>query len=210
MERDERLLLIDTCGETAGVALSAGERVIAREDLARGDASAEIVKAVLRLLERAGWKLGDLDAVGVVNGPGSFTGVRVGVAAAKGLCEAAGLSLVAISRLQVLADAARLSDGFAVLDAGRGEMYVRDVIRELEWLSLDGFEAVGKKIAIAETRLAERLQGSTLIERPLCVEDAVGVVLGRLRSGEPLVNAEVVDANYVRGESDIYSKQVKV
>jgi tRNA threonylcarbamoyladenosine biosynthesis protein TsaB len=124
---NERLLLIDTCGETAGVALSEGLQVLASEDLARGSASAEIVSAMRRLLDQVGWRLAELSAVGVVSGPGTFTGMRIGLATAKGLCEAAGLPLAAVSRLAVLADAASLREGIAALDAGRGELYVRDV-----------------------------------------------------------------------------------
>jgi hypothetical protein len=62
-----RLLLIDTCGETAGIALSTGKQVLASEDLARGSASAEILSAVRRLLHEINWHLEDLNAIGVVN-----------------------------------------------------------------------------------------------------------------------------------------------
>src|SRR6202046_4071844 len=92
LTQNERLLLIDTCGETAGIALTSGEEILASEDLARGSASAEIIDAIRRLLQtQPGGQLRDLDAIGVVHGPGSFTGIRTGLAAAKGLCEAAGL-----------------------------------------------------------------------------------------------------------------------
>ena len=139
LTQEERLLLIDTCGETAGVALSCGQDVFAAEDLARGSASAEIVQAIRRLLEQQGLRLRDLDAVGAVSGPGSFTGTRAGLATAKGLCEAAALSLAAVSRLEVLADAAELRDGFSALDAGRNEDYDREdvpvvgVVSRLVW-----------------------------------------------------------------------------
>ena len=53
--------------------------------------------AIRRLLEARGWKLGELSAVVVVHGPGSFTGVRVGLSAAKGLSEAASIPLIAVS-----------------------------------------------------------------------------------------------------------------
>ena len=54
------------------------------------------------MLRSAGFDLRDLDGIIVVNGPGSFTGVRVGVSAAKGLAQGAEISVVAISRLEVL------------------------------------------------------------------------------------------------------------
>jgi tRNA threonylcarbamoyladenosine biosynthesis protein TsaB len=135
LARNERLLLIDTCGDTAGVALSSGEEVLAAEDLARGTASAEILQAIRGLLLiQQGWQLRSLDGIGVVNGPGSFTGTRAGLATAKGLCESAALPLAAVSRLEVLANAADLADGFAALDAGRGEVYAREIGTGREWL----------------------------------------------------------------------------
>lgn len=207
MNAKERLLLIDTCGETAGVALSVGDQVLIAEDLARGTASAEIVSAVRRLLLQAGWQLQDLHAVGVVTGPGSFTGIRAGLAAAKGLCEATGLPLAAVSRLEVLADAASLQDGFAALDAGRGEVYLREQPSRREWLSsTDDLAAAsrGRSVVVAEPRLAERLTACTPALHPLHAADALRTVLRRLQDGGSDVS--LADANYVREEHDIYPK----
>jgi tRNA threonylcarbamoyladenosine biosynthesis protein TsaB len=206
----QRLLLIDTCGETAGVALTSGEQVLVSEELARGSASAEILSAIRRLLHHQSWRLEDLHAVGVVRGPGSFTGVRAGLAAAKGLCEATGLPLAAVSRLEVLSQAASLPDGFAALDAGRGEVYVRDASAGREWLAAVAELATqcqGKAIAVAEGRLADLLQPCTTIVHPLHAADALGSVLQRLRSGGS--DVALVDANYVREEADIYRKPPK-
>jgi tRNA threonylcarbamoyladenosine biosynthesis protein TsaB len=120
-----RLLMIDTCGEGSAVGLADGGATVGLRLLGQKSVSAEIVNAMRRLLSEAGWSIADLTAVGVVNGPGSFTGVRTGLAAAKGLCEASRLPLIAVSRLEVLAEASGLAAGLAVLDAGRGELYVR-------------------------------------------------------------------------------------
>ena len=218
MKGKERLLLIDTCGETAGVALSIGQQVLVTEDLARGSASAEIVSAVRRLLEQVGWRLQELDAVGAVSGPGSFTGMRAGLGTAKGLCEAAGLPLAAVSRLEVLADTASLQDGFVALDAGRGELYVREECSGREWLcSSEKLVAIAtcgndrkkdKRVMIAEERLAERRAECKPVLRPLHVSDALGLVLRRLREGGS--NVSLIDANYVREESDIYRRQAEI
>jgi tRNA threonylcarbamoyladenosine biosynthesis protein TsaB len=206
----QRLLLIDTCGETAGVALTSGGQVLASENLARGSASADILSAIRRLLQQQHWRLGDLDAVGVVRGPGSFTGVRAGLAAAKGLCEATGLPLAAVSRLEVLSQAASLPDGLAALDAGRGEVYVRDGSTGREWLSAVADLATqcqGRAIAVAEARLADPLKACATIVHPLHAADTLGSVLQRLRSGGS--DVALVDANYVREEADIYRKPPK-
>ena len=209
-DKTKRLLLIDTCGETAGVALSSGEELLASEDLPRGSASAGIVSAVRRLLSQSGWALQDLDAVGVVRGPGSFTGIRAGLAVAKGFCIAAGLPLAAVSRLEVLADAASLQQGFAALDAGRGELYVREIGTGREWLSsTTDLEAVcdRQQVVVAEGHVAERLAGCATILCPLHVGDALSAVLRKLQ--EVPGDVALTDANYVREPDDIYGKLPK-
>jgi len=198
---------MDTCGENAGIALSSGEEILASEDLARGNASAEILSAIRRLLNQQSWRLGDLDAIGVVRGPGSFTGVRAGLAAAKGLCEATGLPLAAVSRLEVLSKAASLPDGIAALDAGRGEVYLRDGSTSREWLCAAADLATqcqGKVIAVAEARVADQLGGCATIFHPLHAADSLKSVLRQLGDGGS--DAALVDANYVREELDIYRK----
>lgn len=98
---EARLLVIDTCGQGGSVAIASDELLL-QEELAPRMAASHGLGAVRRLLEQAGWALGELSAIAVVHGPGSFTGVRVGVAMAKGLAEAAGLGLIPVSRLEVL------------------------------------------------------------------------------------------------------------
>lgn len=201
------MLLIDTCGETAGIALSIGDEVLGAEDLARGRASAEVLSAIRRLLNQQKWCLEDLDAVGVVCGPGSFTGVRAGLAAAKGLCEATGLLLTAVSRLEVLSNAASLPDGFAALDAGRGEAYLRDGTTGREWLcAIADLPDLchGQPIAVAEAHLADQLKDFLTVIHPLHAADALGSVLRRLAEGGN--DLGLTDANYLREEIDIYHR----
>jgi tRNA threonylcarbamoyladenosine biosynthesis protein TsaB len=200
----QRLLLIDTCGETAGVALCLGPQVLVAEDLAAGEASAQIVATVRRLLQQAGWELTELDAVGVVGGPGSFTGVRTGMAAAKGFCEAASLRLAVVSRLAVVAGAAALTDGLVVLDAGRGEFYVRDAGSGREWVCAVDDLPVAASVVVAEPRVAERLAAREPLMYPLHVGDALPVVLRCLAAGGS--DVALAEANYVRGEQNIYAK----
>jgi tRNA threonylcarbamoyladenosine biosynthesis protein TsaB len=202
----ERMLLIDTCGEGAGVAVSVGETLVAVENLPASGGSAEIVEAVRRVLLRAGLSLAELSAIGVVSGPGSFTGVRVSMAAAKGFSEAAGVKMVTVSRLQVLREAAGPDTVLVALDAGRGEYYIADALGR-EWLGTteDIQDAANdREVVVAEDRLASRLTDASVRvrTRALSVEDALPPLLRRIREQNETMTLS--DANYGRHESDIY------
>jgi tRNA threonylcarbamoyladenosine biosynthesis protein TsaB len=123
----QMILGIDTCGPSGSVALGrlAGGKVdiLSQTELAGRSYSATLISAVGELLAAAGITVRDLAALVVVNGPGSFTGVRVGLSATKGLAEAAQLPVVAVSRLEVLA--AKAQTGFSALDAHRHEIFFR-------------------------------------------------------------------------------------
>lgn len=123
-----KLLLIDTCGAAGSVALAdteASPAILATETLPGRTASERLVPAIKSLIEGCETSLQSLRAIAVVHGPGSFTGVRVGLSVAKGLCQALDIPIIAISRLAVLVDMATLTDPrvHALLDAGRGEFY---------------------------------------------------------------------------------------
>jgi tRNA threonylcarbamoyladenosine biosynthesis protein TsaB len=119
-----RLLLINTCGAEGVVALAEDGEVLAVEALPGRSSSEQLMPAVRRLIDEREWRVRNLAAVAVVIGPGSFTGVRVGLSAAKGLCEAGGVGLVAMSRLALVAAAAGVGgEVLAILDAGRGEYF---------------------------------------------------------------------------------------
>lgn len=121
------ILAIDTCGPSGSVALGrlAGRdlEVLGQAELEGRTYSATLVAAVRDVLQAAGMRLGDLGGIIVVNGPGSFTGVRVGLSAVKGLAETARLPVIALSRLLVLSRKAGVPS--AALDAHRGELFLR-------------------------------------------------------------------------------------
>jgi tRNA threonylcarbamoyladenosine biosynthesis protein TsaB len=127
MEPGRLLLAIDTCGPAGSVALGrlAGRdvEILGQTELEGRSYSATLVAAVADLLANAGVTLKDLGGIVAVNGPGSFTGVRVGLSAVKGLAETSQMGVVAISRLQVLSRKAGAPA--CALDAHRGEVYLR-------------------------------------------------------------------------------------
>ena len=202
-----RILLMNTCGVAGTVALAdtaVEPPVVATAVLPGRSASERLVPAVRGLMEVQGWRLAELAAVVVVHGPGSFTGVRVGLSAAKGLSEAGGVPLVGISRLAVLAAAVKADAVFAVADAGRGEFYLgeygREGVVEEAMLPLSAVlsRAAGGRVVVCEAKVAEALEElhPTLVEEPVA-GDALGLVLERIGRGA-FDDAAVLDANYLR------------
>ena len=121
------LLAIDTSTKKIGVALYDGARVLSAETwFSQNYHTVELAKAVAENLARIGAKPGDVEAVGVALGPGSFTGLRIGLALAKGLAFSRGLPLIGIATLDVVAAAQPVQNIplFAVLEAGRGRFAV--------------------------------------------------------------------------------------
>jgi tRNA threonylcarbamoyladenosine biosynthesis protein TsaB len=125
------LLALDTSTPTARVALlsAAGECLLAREKTAARH-SANLLGLCDEILRGAGVAVGDLGAIACGAGPGSFTGLRVGLAVAKGLALPTGLPMVLVSSLEALACdlAAKSTDAELVLpciDAGKGQIYAR-------------------------------------------------------------------------------------
>lgn len=210
-----RLLLIDTCGTEGSVALAEGSEVVAVERLPGRSASERLIPAIRQAMEAAGWKLSELAAIGVVHGPGSFTGVRVGLSAAKGLSEASGIPLVAVSRLALLAAAAGMSEArvCAVLDAGRREFYCGfyEGSKKLSEALVAAEEVVvaaqsASVVVACEVHVAEAL-GARLVEEP-SASDALPLVRERVAEGD-LDDAAAIDANYLRRtDLEIFAKNV--
>lgn len=200
-----RFLLIHTSGAEGSVAVASDASVVASELLPGRSASEHLVPAVRRLIEAAGWKLSDLTAIVVVDGPGSFTGVRVGLSAAKGLCEAAGVPLIAVSRLALLASAiAGEGTLHAVLDAGRGEFYHGEyaghsMMREALLHGDEVRAAVGNGVmVVCEAKVAEAFADlrPRLVDEPTA-EAALSFAVERTRAGE-FDDVALKDANYLR------------
>ncbi|MGH9597357.1 MAG: tRNA (adenosine(37)-N6)-threonylcarbamoyltransferase complex dimerization subunit type 1 TsaB [Edaphobacter sp.] len=213
-----RILLIHAAGGEGSVALAdteAAPAVVATEVLPGRSSSELLVPAVRRLMEARGWKLGELAAVVVVHGPGSFTGVRVGLSAAKGFCEASGVPLIGVSRLALLASCGGGLGGsvHAVLDAGRGEFYYGEYVgwrcvREMLMGREDLLAAVaGGAIVVCETKVAGGLTGVELrmVEEPLA-GDALPFALERIAARD-FDDAATLDANYLRrSDAEIFAK----
>jgi tRNA threonylcarbamoyladenosine biosynthesis protein TsaB len=117
-----RVLALDTATDRATAAVVVGDRAIERGSEARGAAARDVLALVDAVLQDAGLALRDVDGIAVGVGPGSFTGLRIGIATAEALADGAGLPVAGVSTLRALLQHA--PDGaVAVLDARRREVF---------------------------------------------------------------------------------------
>ncbi|AVR45334.1 tRNA (adenosine(37)-N6)-threonylcarbamoyltransferase complex dimerization subunit type 1 TsaB [Christiangramia fulva] len=121
------ILCLETATTNCSVGIAEnGELIAVREDNNKNYSHAEKLHVFIdEALKEAGLKPEDLEAVAVSKGPGSYTGLRIGVSAAKGLCFALGIPLISIPTLDLLAHKIKDAKGFIIpmIDARRMEVY---------------------------------------------------------------------------------------
>ena len=121
------ILNIETATKNCSVALAKeGKTIICKEIAEEGYSHAERLHVFIEeIIKEAGITLNDLFAIAVSQGPGSYTGLRIGVSAAKGLCYALDIPLIAVDTLQALAAQVTISSGLIIpmIDARRMEVY---------------------------------------------------------------------------------------
>jgi len=145
------LLALDSSTRSASVALLDGARVLERD--AEVSVHDEALLAMIdEVVRAAGARRADLAAVACGAGPGSYTGLRVGIATAKGLCFALERPLVMVSSLAAVAHAAGPGLVAVVLDAGKGQTFFA--------LFRDGF-AIGAEVTLPPAALAAELAART-------------------------------------------------
>ncbi len=212
------LLVTDTSGKQGSVALARGDErhrneveVIEVAFLTGGMFSAQLVPQIAALLDKHGFSKADIDAFIVVSGPGSFTGLRVGLAAIKALGEILKKPIVAVSLLEVLAIQSRLQGKVvALLDAGRGEAFFGayeiggesvQVLREQLMSKAEFLSAAPRSAVItpAPTWAAvAREAGLSVVQvEPASAEGIARLGLRKLQAGET-VSPEQLEANYMR------------
>jgi tRNA threonylcarbamoyladenosine biosynthesis protein TsaB len=215
------ILAIDTCGPSGSVALGRLEsglvEILGQTDLAGRTYSATLVAAVAELLRQAGTQLGQLSAIVAINGPGSFTGVRVGLSAVKGLAEGNRTPVVAVSRLEVLASASGVP--CAALDAHRHEIFLRlaepsGAGRELLAGAAE-LESIAPppRIAVCDEGAAQLLHSAwpatELVEfRAPTAADALMFAVPLVDAGE-FVDLALLDGHYLRrSDAEIFGEKL--
>ena len=218
-----RLLAIDTGGATGSVALAEvnaeGILKLAGEITLPGRTySARLIPAIDELLHKEKVTLAALDALVVVRGPGSFTGLRVGLSAIKGLAEVTRKPVIALSRFAVMA-ARQPAEVVvhAILDAGRGQFYygvyrdagvtcVQESLETLDTLRTALQSAVGACI-VAECSVAGIFESFCAIpvSSPTAA-DAFYLAWYSLQK-KRFVDVALLDANYLRrSDAELFAR----
>ncbi|MGA2770399.1 MAG: tRNA (adenosine(37)-N6)-threonylcarbamoyltransferase complex dimerization subunit type 1 TsaB [Bryobacteraceae bacterium] len=219
------ILAIDTTRESGSLALVRGE-VLVQETLlhAPGGFAHVIYHHLAQLLGRHGVKPAMVDCFAAASGPGSFTGVRVGLACVKGLADALGKPAVAVSNLQAVASFGSAPLRAVVLDARRGEIYgavyedtgrlaAPEVVTKFAaWLATlpEGeIEFVSTDFTPFRAALAgTRFERAPIATAPPALAAAVArIALARFLRGEASDPA-ALDANYVRrSDAELFWKE---
>jgi tRNA threonylcarbamoyladenosine biosynthesis protein TsaB len=209
------ILAIDTTHEFGSIALL-GDGELIEETLLHAEHGfgAILYGHLSRLLDRHGCRVQDIDCFAAASGPGSFTGVRIGLACVKGLAEAVAKHVVPVSNLQALAAFGSGPLRATVLDARRGEIYgavydadlnpvepeiVMKFPQWLETLPSGSIELISTDFSPFRAALAgTRFAGATVIEAPRALAGAIArIAFAKFRQGLA-VDPAAVDANYVR------------
>jgi tRNA threonylcarbamoyladenosine biosynthesis protein TsaB len=232
LQMSQLLLAVDTSGKNGSLALARATPgqseidVLEIVPLTGGTFSAQLVPQIAALLEKHGYSKSDLGGFAVASGPGSFTGLRVGLAATKALAEVLHQPMAAVSLLAAVAWSANLRGAargrvLAALDAGRGDVYAGDYelapklqMHSERLLSREEFvaEATGKAVVTSDATLAEIARAAGIpVERIECPNSGVIARLGweHLRRGET-VSPEELEANYIRhSDAEIFAKPAR-
>jgi tRNA threonylcarbamoyladenosine biosynthesis protein TsaB len=215
------LLAADTSGKYGSIALARGNddgtcEIIEVVPLPGGTFSAQLVPQIAALLSKHGFGRHDLGGFAVASGPGSFTGLRVGLAAIKALAEVMDKPIAVVSMLEAVARVGTSQRKImAALDAGRDEIYAGQyeagnskgerLLTRQEFLA----EASGWIVTTPDTRIADLARSAGLEVQE--VQAPRGDAIARL--GWPkiiagdTVSPEELEANYLRrSDAEIFSK----
>jgi tRNA threonylcarbamoyladenosine biosynthesis protein TsaB len=218
------ILAIDTSGKQGSIALARGDaqscNVLEEVALAGGTYSAQLIPQLAALLARHGLDKRAIDAFAVASGPGSFTGLRVGLSAAKGLAEVLHKPIAAVSMLEAIAATAH-RDGkiIAALDAGRKEIFVGEferkgqlnmlceiLVTQAEFTELTD-RALATQVITPDESVAAVARGLEIKQINWPGSGAVARIgVAKILRGESTA-PDVLEANYIRrSDAEIFSK----
>ena len=216
------VLAIDTTHEHGSLALARGGEIVEERTLEAPTGFAHVIFAELAAsLERHGLTVGGIDCFAAASGPGSFTGVRVGLACVKGLAEAAGKRVVAVSNLRVLAEFGTARLRAVLMDARRDEIYgaVYDAAGRLVapetvarlpwWLETLPDQEVEFVCLDYQPRLeGTRFAGAPVTAAPRALAGAIARIAAAQYERGEACDPAAIDANYVRrSDAELFWKE---
>jgi tRNA threonylcarbamoyladenosine biosynthesis protein TsaB len=205
------ILALDTTSELGGVAIRSGGKNVGEISVHAPDGFAQVIfSAVEEVLSRANLRLEEIDCFAAASGPGSFTGVRVGLSAVKGLAEAMGKPAVGISNLKALALFGSSPLRATILDARRGQAYAavyspnlepvvpEAVLKFPDWLeTLEAAEF--EFITVTGSPFRSSVEGTRFAEMPwIEVSPNLSPAIAQAAESSEWSDPAVLDANYVR------------
>ncbi len=204
------ILALDTTSEFGSLAIRSNAKTVIEAPLYSREGYAHLIFTALeQLLKDGGVRFAEIDCFAAASGPGSFTGVRVGLAAVKGLAEATGKRAAAISNLQALSSFGNLPLRAVVLDARRGDVFTavydanlqpvapEAVLKLSAWLETLP-EPAYQFISPAQGRVSlegTRFAGMPVLEAPRRLAAAIARCA---ESDDTWLDPALLDANYVR------------
>jgi tRNA threonylcarbamoyladenosine biosynthesis protein TsaB len=229
------ILAIDTSGQSGGITLAQADagsfRVVESAAIAGGTFSAQLIPTLAALLKKHGYGVKDLEGFAAASGPGSFTGLRVGLSAIKGLAETLHKPIATVSVLEALGSmAGRRGKIAAAIDAGRKEVFLgvyqrngdsageksddalikqrEELLTQQDFLATLATERpaviITSDAALAE--LAAASHSAVVVVTPPGSEVIARIGAGKLLAGET-VSVEALDANYLRrSDAEIFFK----
>ena len=226
------ILAIDTSGQSGGITLAqAGEkpfRVIESAPIAGGTFSAQLIPTLAALLSKHGYSAKDLGGLAAASGPGSFTGLRVGLSAIKGLAEVLSKPIAVVTVLEALAEVSEQAGKIAAaLDAGRSEVFLgiyepantadhqpsTHMLTE-ELLSQSAFLEKLRHVSPAELVTSDRSVAELASSAGIPVQlvsrsnsETVAKIGARKLLAGDVISVEALDANYLRrSDAEIFFK----
>ena len=205
------ILALDTTSERGGVALRSGGKIVAEVPVHAPDGFAHVLfPSIEQLLQQTNAQLSDVDCFAAASGPGSFTGVRVGLSAVKGLAEAIGRPALGVSNLKALASFGNAPLRTTILDARRDQAYMavynpnlepvipETVLKLSDWLqSLEAAEF--EFITVAGSPFRNLLEGTPFVEMPwIEVSPNLAPAIAEIAESSEWRDPALLDANYVR------------
>lgn len=211
------ILALDTTHEHGSLALARGAQVLEEVAIHAPSGFGHVLYGCLsELVARHGWTVADIDRFAAASGPGSFTGVRVGLACIKGLAEAVRKPAVAVSNLEAIAWFGKGPLRAALLDARRGEVYaavydgegrivVPETVGKLEVFL--GLLPKSEVVFVSSdfTAFHDSLPPAPRVAAPRALAGAIAQIASEREARDPAA----LDANYVRrSDAELFWKDL--